>query len=567
MARIVTTGEQSFQTLRRNNYFYIDKTKFIKDWWLGGDPVTLITRPRRFGKTLMLDTVNTFFSYEFAGRSDLFAGLEIWKDEQFRNLQGTLPVIFLSFGKIKNDTYEATVSRIKTTLASIYGLFTPFIDFNAIPAAEKNIFTSINDSMSDEQAQDSLHYLCKFLTIQHKVKPIILLDEYDAPLQEAWLNKYWDKLVSFMRSFFNATFKDNPWLGRGLITGITRVAKESIFSDLNNLKVITTTTNRYTDCFGFTEQEVFVAMDEYGLTEKEKVKEWYDGFIFGKQKNIYNPWSIIGYLSEKEFAAYWAHTSSNGLVGKLLAHGDERLKKDVENLLDGKSIITNIDDQIVFSNLDYDNEAIWSLLLASGYVKAISFNAMSDVYEITLTNLESKIIMEKQILNWFKKVNNSRKNFQEALLADNLKYMNKFMSDISKNIFSFFDTSGNEPERFYHAFVLGIIVDLKNRYEIRSNRESGFGRYDVTMFPEQSNDHGIVIEFKTLENDTEKNLQDTCKNALKQIKEKKYISELVSRGIGTSNIYVYGFSFKGKEVLICGGLERNLDWSSILDTK
>ena len=341
MLPIIARGKQNFVALRQNNCFYVDKTKFIRDWWIGRDCVTLITRPRRFGKTLMLDTVKTFFSPEFAGRSDLFLGLEIWKDEEFRNLQGKITVIFLSFSRINDTNYAEIIARIKTALADIYGSFSPLIDIKAISNAEKNIFTSVHEDMTDATAQDSLHYLCKFLTVQHNLKPIILLDEYDTPLQAAWLNGYWDQLVNFMRGFFNATFKDNPWLERGLLTGITRLANEPIYPDMNNLHAVGTTSNLYADCFGFTEQEVFSAMDEYGLTNKEEVKQWYDGFIFGNEREIYNPWDIINFLSTGELDTYWKDTSSNCLVAQLIRKGDITIKKDTALLLEGKSIIVN----------------------------------------------------------------------------------------------------------------------------------------------------------------------------------------------------------------------------------
>ena len=344
MSRVIPIGIQYFETLRKDNLFYIDKTKFIKEWWLGRDPVTLITRPRRFGKTLMFDTVKTFFSPKLANRSDLFAGLEIWNDEHFRNIQGKIPVIFLSFAKINNNIYDEAVSRIKTTLASIYGTFSRVIDINTLSNAEKNFFLSLDDSMTDAKAQDSLHYLCKILTIQHNIKPIILLDEYDTPLQEAWLNGYWDELVSFMRGFLNSTFKTNPYLERGLMTGVTRISKESIFSDLNNLEVVTTTSDLYTDCFGFTEQEVFAAMDEYDLNNKSEVKRWYDGFIFGNQREIYNPWSIIYYIRKKKFAPYWAQVTSNDIINVLIARSNVKVKDDFTRLLNGKSITVQLDE-------------------------------------------------------------------------------------------------------------------------------------------------------------------------------------------------------------------------------
>ena len=365
MLPLVPIGKQNFVMLRDDNYFYIDKTKFIRDWWNGGDDVTLITRPRRFGKTLMLDTVKTFFAPEFKDRSDLFDGLEIWQDEKFRNLQGTIPVIFLSFADIKESSYTNMLCVIKEILCDIYRYYTRLLDPVTFSDWEKKLFSSMNEDMSEIAAKRSLRNLSECLYYRYKQKPIILLDEYDTPLQEAWLEGYWDQLVEFMRGFFNSTFKTNRYLNHALITGITRVAKESIFSDFNNLKVVTTTTDIYTDCFGFTEQEVFATMDEYGLTEKQEVKRWYDGFIFGSQKEIYNPWSIIGYLSEKKFAPYWADTSSNNLIGELIAHSDIEVMEATEKLLLGEAIETKLDEQLVFSQLYDNDEAIWSLLMAA----------------------------------------------------------------------------------------------------------------------------------------------------------------------------------------------------------
>ncbi|MBQ7617574.1 MAG: AAA family ATPase, partial [Desulfovibrio sp.] len=297
MSRIIATGKQSFVDLRQNNCFYIDKTKFISEWWNSFDDVTLITRPRRFGKTLMLDTVKTFFSLEFTGRSELFQGLHITKFDKFHQLQGKLPVIFLSFADIKENNYLNTIKQIKNCINHIYDDFSFILEPNKFTEREKRQFDAIHEAMDDTTAKTSLRYLCKLLVRQGFAKPIILLDEYDSPLAEAWSYKYWDQLVDFLRGFFNSTFKTNIYLERALITGITRIAKESIFSDLNNLEVVTTTSPFYTDCFGFTEEEVFSAMDEYGLTEKTKVKEWYDGFIFGGTKGIYNPWSVTNYFA------------------------------------------------------------------------------------------------------------------------------------------------------------------------------------------------------------------------------------------------------------------------------
>ena len=372
-------------------------------------------------------------------------------------------------------------------------------------------------------------------------------------MQEAWLKGYWDEAVEFLRGLFNSTFKTNPWLGRGLMTGITRVSKESLFSDLNNLKVVTTTSKLYADCFGFTEDEVFAAMDEYGLTGKDEVKRWYDGFIFGETKGIYNPWSIIGYLSEHQFAPYWAQTSSNAMVGQLIGPAKATVKMQTEDLLQGKSIAVAFDEQIVFSQLYDRKDAIWSFLMASGYVKPLNFNLEKSSYELALVNFEVKTIIENLVSNWFNNVNINGSEFRKALLSGDLDSMNTYMSEIAENTFSFFDTGGKEPERFYHAFVLGLIVDLKERYEIVSNRESGLGRCDVVLFPLRKGDRGIVIEFKTRLPRKEKSLEDTCASALGQIADKRYADALAVRGAARDAIYAYGFGFEGKQVLIRGG--------------
>ena len=566
MPRTITPGTQSFAKLRQNNYFYIDKTKFIKEWWNDGIDVTLITRPRRFGKTLMLDTVNTFFSLEYAGRSDLFEGLEIWKDEEFRNLQGTIPVIFLSFADVKSEVYSKSMELIKDIIVSTYDIFKPNFDLSLFTDTEKEHLASVNRSMSDATAQTSLRHLARYVERQYNNAPIILLDEYDSPLHEAWFYKYLDKQIEFLRGFFNSTFKTNKYIKRALITGITRIAKESIFSDMNNLEVITTTSVSYSDYFGFTEQEVFSAMDEYGLTQKKKVKRWYDGFIFGKNKAIYNPWSIINYLQKKEFFAYWAKSSSNKIVGELILQSNEDVREDTSELLKGKSIKTMMEEEFSFSQLD-EPGVLWSFLMATGYLKPISFNKEKQQYKLTLTNHEVHLALDILISNWFKNSISYNRKFLKALLSDDLEGMNINLNHITKTVFSFFDTSGNEPERFYHGFVLGLIVDMKDRYIIKSNRESGSGRYDVTMFPKRVNDKGIVIEFKTLNYENEINIEKTCKNALKQIRKKDYIKELLDNEVISSKIYVYGFGFHGKDVMICGGANDQIDWIDIMKEK
>ena len=565
MAKVISIGNQSFESIREKNNFYIDKTLFIKEWWDNYDIVTLITRPRRFGKTLNMDMIKCFFSNAYRDRGDLFEGLDIWKDEKYRELQGTYPVIFLSFAAIKQNNYQDTIAKIKKIICSLYQSFMFLKDWDGLTDEEKNNVKRISEDMSDVTAQSAINELSNYLSRYYGKKVIILLDEYDTPMQEAYVNGYWEELVAFTRSLFNSTFKTNPYLERAIMTGITRVSRESTFSDLNNLEIVTTLSPKYTTAFGFTEQEVFNSLDEFELSDqKEEVKAWYDGFVFGKERDIYNPWSIINYLDKKEYRTYWADSSSNGLVSKLIQQGSSKTKIIMGELLDGKSIKTKLDEQIVFDQLDGNTEAIWSLLLASGYLKVDYFDFAkangNNIYELSLTNFEVKKMFEKMIDNWFKTRDDSSSEFVGALLKGDLEAMNYYINEITANIFSCFDVAGKEesrirPENFYHGFVLGLMVDQSENYIITSNRESGFGRYDIMLEPiDKNNDKypGIIIEFKVINSRKENSLEETVKAALNQIEEKNYDAELIKRGVNKENIHHYGFAFKGKEVLIEG---------------
>ena len=562
MARTVSIGAQDFETLRQENYFYVDKTKFIQEWWESGDTVTLITRPRRFGKTLNMSMVEKFFSINYAERADLFYDLNIWQDENYHKLQGTYPVLFLSFADIKETTFNESRKKICKIIQMVYNKYDFLLEGCLLNANEKNDFLKITADMEDYMASLSLKMLSDYLYRYYGKKVIILLDEYDTPMQEAYVNGYWKELTAFTRGLFNSTFKTNPYLERAIMTGITRVSKESIFSDLNNPEVVTTTSEKYADCFGFTEKEVFAALEEYNLSDqKQQVKSWYDGFTFGKRNDIYNPWSIINFLDKKKVGAYWANTSSNTLIGKLIRESSPTIKKTFEHLLQGESIHLEIDEQIVYQLLDSDEQAIWSLLLASGYLKVkdfteyiSAFGEWKQEYDLELTNFEVKSMFWNIIRNWFGNVKSDYNDFINALLANDLKAMNTYMSKVASEIFSCFDTgkkpSSKTPERFYHGFVLGLMVELTDRYIITSNRESGFGRYDIMLEPRISGNDAFIIEFKVQDFD-EKSLSDTAKNALKQIEMQNYESNLVARGIPKNYIQKYGFAFCGKQVLIC----------------
>ena len=564
MAKKVAIGIQDFSDLILKNYFYIDKTSFIREWWESGDSVTLITRPRRFGKTLNMSMTEQFFSVDYANRSDLFEGLSVWEDTMYRGIQGTYPVISLSFARVKEKGYSDARAKICEILRNLYIKHSFLKESSVLTDADRAYFDRIlKPEISNSDATSALYQLSDYLYRYYGKKVIILLDEYDTPMQEAYVDGFWEELAGFTRSLFNSTFKTNPWLERGLMTGITRVSKESIFSDLNNLTVVTTTSDKYATSFGFTEDEVFAALEMHGYTDKkEQVKKWYDGFIFGTYKDIYNPWSIINFLASGKLAAYWANTSSNSLVGKLLREGSSGLKERFETLLKGESIDSPIDEQIVYNQLDGNEKAVWSLLLASGYLKVLSHESYFDIpegkqpnYTLALTNLEVKLMFQSMVRQWFQTVEEDYNDFVKALLLADIDAMNEYMNRVSLNIFSSFDTgnrpSGKDPERFYHGFVLGLMVDLQGRYSISSNRESGFGRYDVILEPKNlKEDDAIILEFKVFNPRKEEDLEDTVNAALGQIEAKKYDIQLIARGVPRDRIRKYGFAFQGKNVLI-----------------
>lgn len=562
MARRVAIGVQCFEDIRKNDYFYIDKTSFIKDWWESGDSVTLITRPRRFGKTLNMSMTEQFFSVDYANRGDLFEGLSIWEDEKYRELQGTYPVISLSFANVKEKDYQTTSYRIRQLLMKLYEKHAFLRESEYLSEAEKDYFDRMRAGMSEADAPMALYQLSDYLYRYYGKKVIILLDEYDTPMQEAYVNGFWDELVAFTRSMFNSAFKTNPWLERAIMTGITRVSKESIFSDLNNLKVVTTTSDEYATSFGFTEEEVFAALDECGRSEeKQQVKQWYDGFIFGEHADIYNPWSILNFLDTGNFTTYWANTSSNSLVGKLLREGNRGIKEKFETLLRGERIQSEIDEQIVFNRLDGSEKAVWSLLLASGYLKVLSRQSYQEIpdgaeplYELAITNREVSLMFRGMVRDWFSRSEQEYNGFIQALLLGDIDAMNDYMNDVALNLFSYFDTGkrpGREnPEIFYHAFVLGLMVDMQRDYVVTSNRESGFGRYDVMLEPREKGKNAYILEFKVFNARREQSLEDTLRAAHTQIEEKQYEATLTAKGIPSERIYKYGFAFEGKKVLI-----------------
>jgi hypothetical protein len=559
MTRTIAIGLQDFGKVRTGNCFYVDKTDFIKEWWEKQDDVTLITRPRRFGKTLTMSTVDYFFSNNHAKDRELFEGLKIFEEEKYRSLQGTYPVISISFAAIKADSYPAVCKQIGYLIADLYNANSYLLESELLTEGEKAYFRKVTFETDEVDAIVSLNRLSNFMSRYYGKKVIILLDEYDTPMQEAYVNGYWDEAAQFFRNFMNSTFKSNPYMEKALITGITRISKESLFSDLNNLVVVTTTSEKYATAFGFTEEEVFAAMDEYGMDSRAEMKRWYDGFTFGHITDIYNPWSVINALDKRQYASYWVNTSSNGLLNKIMKRGSAELKMQLEELLKGNSITCCIDEEIVYNQLDTSTDAVWSLMVATGYLKVekveVSGKFNDRTYTLHILNLEVEKMLNDMVRGWFRNNDTNYNDFIKALLSDDVEAMNDFMNEIALKSFSSFDTGQNSsgkdaPERFYHGFVLGLMVELDGRYEIKSNRESGFGRYDVMLRPlDKDSDNAYIIEFK-VKKKREETLKDTLRNALTQIDEKQYDKELIALGVLADHIRKYGFAFEGKTVLI-----------------
>ena len=561
MARTVAIGEQDFGKLIEKNCFYVDKTNFIKEWWESEDTVTLIARPRRFGKTLAMHMLRDFFSIRDAGRGRLFENLAVWQDERYQRLQGTYPVIFLSFAAVKEHRYDTARKKICQMIVNLYSDFYFLLQEGFLDEKEEAFFRRISADMDDVDATEALSQLSRYLYKYYGRKTVILLDEYDAPMQEAYMNGYWDEMARFIRSLFHASFKSNPFLERAVLTGVTRVSKESVFSDLNNLKVITATSRKYETAFGFTEDEVFQALEEFGLQDtRDEVKKWYDGFRFGNSDNIYNPWSVISYLDEKELRPFWMNTSSNTLAADLIRKGNTDIKICMEDLMHGKDICTSMDEQFVFSQLGRRPDAVWSLLAACGCLKVTGCCRRDgrEEYTLAIVNFEVQEMFGQMFLDWFSDESCQYSDFKEALLSGDIQRMNAYLNEILFYTLSCYDTGkkfskSRIHENFYHGFVLGLIAGLRSRYVISSNRESGFGRYDVMLLPLNPADDGMILEFKVMDADKEQSLQDTVDAALRQIIEKKYFAELEAKGIRRENIRIYGFAFTGKEVLAGGG--------------
>ena len=543
-------GESDFKSLRIKNYYYIDKTMYIKDIIDNSSKVVLVTRPRRFGKTLNISMLKYYFDCRQKDNRKLFNGLKIMEqEEKYTSKLGAYPVIYLTLKDAGLMTYEMMIMQLKTIMMEVFYEHKELLE-GEMSEGERTIFNKIlSANATDVDLLNSLKMLSKIM-YQYYDKPVmLLLDEYDVPLQNAYVEGYYDEAVKFFKTFYGVTFKDNPYLEKTVITGVSRVAKESIFSGANNFKVYTVLDNEFADDFGITEQEMDKVIEDFEVQDdKEEIKRWYDGYKIGEVEGIYNPWSILNYLTDRKLMPYWVNTSSNDLI-KLILKNSETVKEKIERLLKDEAIEVKIDLETVIVGIENNEDNIWGLMLGTGYLKVVeTVNIAEGIYKVKLPNYEIKLLFSQIIDDWFrnKVIGNDLKSILKDLITLNLKEYEKKFNILVREMFSYMDVGENTAENFYHAFVLGMLVGLKDSYYVNSNRESGIGRYDIMLEPKDKNGNSFIMEFKVMEDMEEKTIEETIENAKKQIEEKGYEQNLKERGF--KNITKMVYAFKGKEV-------------------
>ena len=544
-------GESDFKILRIKKDYYIDKTKYIKDIIDNRSKVLLITRPRRFGKTLNMSMLRYYFDCTKKDNKELFEGLKIMKqDEKYTSKLGYYPCIYLTLKDAGLQSYELMIMQLRTLLMDIYYENRYLLEEAEMAPGERNIFNKILLAEANEtEIINGIKMLSKIMSNYHNKPVMLFLDEYDVPLQNAYVEGYYEKCIKFFKTFYGITFKDNPYIEKTILTGVSRVAKESIFSGANNFHVYTVLDDEFSDDFGITEKEMDKIIDDFEIQDqKEEIKKWYDGYTIGNTEGIYNPWSILNYLTDKKLIPYWVNTSSNDLI-KLILKNSATVKEKIEQLLRDEEIEVPINLETVIVGIEKNEENIWGLLLGTGYLKVTEIVDLAHgIYKVKIPNYEIKFLFQNIIREWFndKVIGNNLNTILKDLVTLNLKEFEKKFQVLVRQMFSFMDVGENTAENFYHAFVLGMLVGLKDNYYVKSNRESGFGRYDIMLEPKDKNGNSFVMEFKVLEDAEEKTIEDTIENAKKQIKERRYSEDLEERGY--TNITKMVFAFKGKEV-------------------
>ena len=544
-------GESDFKGLRVRDNYYIDKTMYIKDIMDNESRVILVTRPRRFGKTLNMSMLKYYFDCTKKDSKELFQGLKILEqEEKYTSKLGYYPVIYVTLKDAGLMNYNLMMMQLKTIMMEVYYEHRYVLEKEEMSEGERKIFNRmLSAEANDIDIMNSLKILSKIL-YQYYNKPVILLiDEYDVPLQNAYIQGYYEEAVSFYRTFYGATFKDNPYLEKTVITGVSRVAKESIFSGANNFDVYTVLDDEFSDDFGITEEEMEKAIQDFGIEEDRKeIKKWYDGYRIGNTEGIYNPWSILNYLKNKQLKQYWVNTSSNDLI-KLVLKNSSTIKEKMERLLKDEEIEVPINLETIIVGIENNEDNIWGVMLGTGYLKVTEVvNLAEHIYKVKLPNYEIKLLFQQIINDWFKNkvIGNDLKSILKDLVTLNLDEFERKFRVLVKEMFSYMDVGENTAENFYHAFVLGMLVGLKDTYYVNSNRESGYGRYDIMLEPKEKSGNSFIMEFKVLDDIKEKTIEDTIKNAKEQIDKKEY--EAILKEKGYTNITKMVFAFKAKEV-------------------
>ena len=544
-------GESDFKSLIIKDNYYIDKTLYIKDIIDNQSKVILVTRPRRFGKTLNMSMLKYYFDIKQNDNKSLFENLKIMsQDEYYKSKLGAYPVIYVSLKDAGLMNYDYMIMQMKTIMMDMFYEHKYILESSKIPEGDKQIFNRIlNAKATDIDLINSLKTLSKMLYLYYNKPAILLIDEYDVPIQSAYVDGYYEYAMKFLKSFYNTTFKDNPYLEKTVLTGVSRVAKESIFSGANNFVVYTVLDNEFADDFGITEEEMDKIIKDFGIEDKkEQIKEWYDGYKIGNVEGIYNPWSILNYLSRKELIPYWVNTSSNDLI-KMTLKNSTTVKEKIERLLNDEAVEVQINLETIIVGIEDKEENIWGLMLQTGYLKVVeTVNISEGIYKVKIPNYEIKELFKGIVRDWFrnKVIGNDLTSILKDLIELNLKEYEKKFKVLVNEMFSYMDVGKNAAENFYHAFVLGMLVGLKDTYYVNSNRESGFGRYDIMLEPKVKNGNCFIMEFKVMENIEEKTIEDTLENAKKQIEDRGYESNLRERGF--TNIIKMVYAFNGKDV-------------------
>ena len=544
-------GESDFKILRIKKDYYIDKTKYIKDIIDNRSKVLLITRPRRFGKTLNMSMLRYYFDCTKKDSKELFKGLKIMEqEEKYTSKLGYYPCIYLTLKDAGLQSYELMIMQLRTLLMDIYYENRYLLEEAEMAPGERNTFNKILLAEANEiEIINGIKMLSKIMSTYYNKPVMLFLDEYDVPLQNAYVEGYYEECIKFFKTFYGITFKDNPYLEKTILTGVSRVAKESIFSGANNFDVYTVLNDEFSDDFGITEEEMDKVINDFEIQDKkEEIKKWYDGYKIGNTEGIYNPWSILNYLKNKELIPYWVNTSSNDLI-KLILKNSATVKEKIEQLLRDEEIEVPINLETVIVGIEKNEENIWGLLLGTGYLKVTEVVDLAHgIYKVKIPNYEIKFLFQNIIREWFndKVIGNNLNTILKDLVTLNLEEFEEKFKQLVIEMFSFMDVGKNTAENFYHAFVLGMLVGLKDSYYVKSNRESGFGRYDIMLEPKDKNENSFVMEFKVYKEEKEKTIEDTIENAKKQIEERKYAEDLEERGY--TKITKMVFAFKGKEV-------------------